>query len=82
MNELKALEAQGFTMPTPAYFAGVILFSILGYVGYRFGKKATNPTVKWIGVALMLFPYVVTDTLMLYIVGAGLCLGIYVYRKG
>jgi hypothetical protein len=36
---------------------------------------------KWIGVALMLYPYVVSETWVLYGVGVSLCVALYVYRK-
>lgn len=80
-NQLKTLESLGFTLPGPAYIAGAILFSILGFAAYRHGKKASLKTFKWLGIALMLYPYAITDTVWLYVVGAALCLGLYAYRK-
>lgn len=80
-NQLQALESLGFTLPGPAYIAGAILFSVIGYAAYRYGKKASLQTVKWLGIALMLYPYVITDTVWLYVVGAALCFGVYLYRK-
>ena len=81
MDELKTLEAMGLTMPTPAYFAGVLLFSIIGYAAYRIGKKSSVPSTKWIGIALMLYPYVVAETWVMYVVGVGLCGAAYVLHK-
>jgi hypothetical protein len=81
MDELKAVEAMGLTLPSAAYLAGAILFGIIGYAAYRYGKKATLPAVKWIGVALMLYPYAISETWQLYGVGAGLCVALYVYRR-
>ncbi len=81
MDDLKALESLGFTLPSPAYIAGVVLFSIIGYAAYRYGKKASLPNLKWIGVALMLYPYVVDATWLLYAVGGGLCFALYFFRK-
>ena len=80
MDNLKTLEAMGFTLPSPAYLFGVILFSVLGYAAYRYGKKASFGTPKWIGIALMFYPYVVSETWLLYVVGAGLCIGLYLSR--
>ena len=80
MDNLKTLEAMGFTLPSPAYLFGVILFSVLGYAAYRYGKKASLGTPKWIGIALMFYPYVVSETWLLYVVGAGLCIGLYLSR--
>jgi hypothetical protein len=82
MDELKTLEALGFTLPSPAYLIGAIFFSVIGYAAYRYGKKASRQTIKWIGIALMLYPYFISaETWLLYAVGAGLCIGLYVSRR-
>jgi hypothetical protein len=81
MNELKTLESLGLTLPGPMYILGAIVFGLLGYAAYRYGKKAELPAPKWIGVALMLYPYAISSTWLLYAVGTGLCIGLYVYRK-
>lgn len=80
MDELKSLEALGLTMPTPKYLVGMILFSIVGFAAYRYGKKASNSTVRWIGLALMLYPYVISETWLMFAVGVGLCACLYVFR--
>ncbi len=80
MDELNALQSLGFTLPTPAYLVGAVLFGIIGFAAYRYGKKASLPTAKWLGVALMLYPYAISETWLLYLVGVGLCVGLYVYR--
>lgn len=81
MDELKALESMGFTLPSPAYLIGALLFGIIGFAAYRYGKKAALPPAKWIGAALMLFPYAISETWLMYAVGTGLCVGLYVYRR-
>jgi hypothetical protein len=81
MDELKALESLGITLPTPAYMIGAILFGIVGIAAYRYGKKASLAKPKWIGLALMLYPYAISKTWMLYVVGAALCAGLYVFRE-
>lgn len=81
MNELKTLESLGLTLPGPMYILGAIVFGLLGYAAYRYGKKAELPAPKWIGVALMLYPYAISSIWLLYAVGTGLCIGLYVYRK-
>ena len=80
MDELNTLESLGFTLPSPAYLAGAILFGIIGMVAYYYGKKTAHPYVRWIGLALMLYPYVVPATWMLYLVGFALCGACYYYR--
>ena len=71
----------GFTWPSPVYIVGVILFSILGMVAYYVGKRRQKATVKWLGVALMLYPYVVSNTWALYAIGTALCVGAWVERS-
>lgn len=81
MDELKTIESLGFTMPSAAYIAGAIFFSIVGYAGYRYGRKSGHNVPLWIGVALMLYPYVIAETWLMYAVGAALCVALYVFRK-
>jgi hypothetical protein len=81
MDELKTLESLGFTLPSPIYLVGAVIFSIIGYAAYRYGKKSKLGGPKWIGIALMFYPYAISETWMLFVVGAGLCVGLYVYRK-
>ena len=80
MDELKSLESLGFTLPSPAYIVAAIVFGIIGFAAYRYGKKKARVRIKWIGVALMLYPYVISGTWLLYVVGAGLCIGLYFAR--
>lgn len=81
MNDLNSLGALGITLPSPAYLFGAIVFGIIGWVAYRYGKKNEAAAVKWIGVALMLYPYAVSETWLLYLVGAGLCGALYWFRE-
>ena len=74
---LAALDALGITLPSTAYIIGVVIFGIVGYVAYRYGKKRSLQTTKWIGIALMLYPYAVSTTWLMYLLGAGLCVGAY-----
>jgi len=76
MNELKNLQAMGLTLPSPAYLVGAILFGIVGYVAFRRGRKISRPVLTWTGVALMLYPYAVTQTWLLWAVGVALCVGL------
>jgi len=81
MDGLTTLEALGFTLPSPAYIFGTVLFGVIGYAAYRYGKKASVQPARWIGIALMLYPYAVSATWLLYVVGAGLCIGLYVVAR-
>ena len=49
-----------------------VLFSIIGYAYYRYGKKQAKMSAIIAGVALCVFPYFVTNLYGLLGVGAGL----------
>lgn len=72
MNELKALQSMGFVLPSPAYLWGAILFGLLGMVAFSRGRKASQPVLMWTGVVLMVYPYVIGQTWLLWSVGLGL----------
>lgn len=72
MNELKQLESLGLVLPTPAYIIGAILFGIFGWIAFRRGRKTSVSVLTWTGVALMLYPYGVSETWMLWLVGLAL----------
>ena len=78
---LKTAEALGFTLPSPAYIFGAIVFGLAGYAAFRMGRKQQRVRAVWIGVALMLYPYVISQTWLMYAVGATLCAGLWVERR-
>jgi hypothetical protein len=60
-------------MDTQNLILGLVFSSIgLGY--FIYGRKQANLVVKYCGVALVLYPYLVADTLALVAVGIGLML--------
>jgi hypothetical protein len=83
LREIKALlEELGVTLPTPAYLIGVLLFGVIGIVLFVLGRRRRKPPVKWLGLALMLYPYVVWDAVPLYVIGTLLCVAaIWFWRR-
>jgi len=79
-NELETLGALGITLPSPAYIVGAIVFGIVGLAAFVHGKRAGRPRTRWLGLALMLYPYVVWQTWLLYLVGIGLTLAVWFDR--
>ena len=77
MNDLNPLASLGLTLPTPMYIFGSVLFGLVGYAVYRHGRKLSRNALIWSGVALMLYPYAVSDTWLLWAIGAGLCGWVY-----
>jgi hypothetical protein len=80
MDTTSALQSLDLTLPSPAYIAGALLFGLLGFAAYRYGKKIERPRTKWLGVTLMLYPYVVPQTWLMYVIGVALCAGVYFDR--
>ena len=62
-----ALFALGFTL----------MFGVLGIGAYYYGKRTGHPRTRWLGVALMLYPYLVWQTWLLYLVGMALCVAVW-----
>jgi hypothetical protein len=80
MDVLSTLQALGIELPTPAYIFGAIVFGLVGLAAFRSGRKTGRRLTLWLGVALMVYPYVVSPTWLLYAVGAALCAGVYFDR--
>ncbi len=80
MDELATLKSMGLELPSPAYIVGAILFGLVGVWAWYSGRRQQRPRRKWLGVALMLYPYLVWQTGLLYVVGAALCAGLYFDR--
>ncbi len=72
MDSLVTLQAMGLTLPSPAYLLGSALFGLLGYAAWRRGRALEGAPLTWGGVALMVYPAAVDDTLLLWLVGAAL----------
>lgn len=76
---MKAVESLGFSLPSPAYLIGMLIFSVIGFAAYRCGKTA-RLAVLWLGVVLMLYPHLVSETWLLYVAGCAVCACIYWLR--
>ena len=79
---LQTAQALGLELPTPAWIAGCILFSLIGMWAWYYGKVRQAPPIRWIGLALMLYGYVVSPTWLLYAVGVALCVAIWWHWPG
>jgi hypothetical protein len=66
---LSDLSALGLELPTPAYLAGLLVFGLVGYLAFRRGRKSKRPALTWAGVAMMLYPYAVPQTWLLWLIG-------------
>jgi hypothetical protein len=77
VDDLTTLQSLGLSLPSPAYIFGAVVFGLVGIAAYRYGKKAGRPRTKWLGVALMVYPYAISWTWLLYVVGFALCVAVY-----
>lgn len=77
METFSALQSLGLELPTPAYIFGAIVFGIVGMVAYWRGKRTENRRTRWIGLALMFYPYAVSQTWLLFALGAALSAGVW-----
>ena len=81
MESLKELEALGLGLgiglPSPAYLIGASLFGLIGFAAFRRGRSTGPASLTWVGVALMVYPYAVGQTWLLWTIGAGLSAWVY-----
>ena len=63
-----------------ANFLGSIIFGGIGFVAFVYGKKLATYKPLCLGLALMIYPYFIPDTLWLYIIGAALTAALFVWR--
>ncbi len=67
-------------LPSPAWLFGCLLFGLVGIAAWRYGKASELPRIQWLGVVLMVYPYLVSRTWLLYAVGLALCGAIWSQR--
>ena len=58
-----------------------ILFGAVGGGYFLYGKKQHEPVPMLCGFALMVFPYIVSSTLMVVLVGASLMVAPFLFRE-
>lgn len=81
MDNLRALQALGLTLPSPAYIFGAVLFGLIGWVGFRAGRRRERTFSVGLGLVLMLYPYAVSSTWLLYALGVALSAGLYLDQR-
>lgn len=68
-------------MLEPANLIGGVIFSGIGFVAFVYGKKMGLLKPALLGVALMIYPYFVTDWRVLYAVGVALTVLLWFWRE-
>lgn len=69
-----------FVMPSAANLFASILFGTVGFAAFMYGRKSLNWKPMSLGVALMVYPYFIDDTWLLYAAGLALSAGLFFWR--
>jgi hypothetical protein len=72
MDTVSNLNAMGLELPSMAYIAGALIFGVFGWAAFRRGRKTQDQSMTWGGVVLMLYPYAISQTWLLWAIGLGL----------
>jgi len=86
LNEV--LKAYGVANPLTAggginwwNIMGGIIFGIIGWYAFMHGWKQKSIRPSIIGIALMIYPYFVPNTILFYIIGIALTAALYYWRE-
>ena len=64
-----------------ANFIGQMIFGGIGFIAFVYGKKMSEFRLMVIGILLMAFPYVVSNNVLLYVIGIGLTVALFIFRE-
>ena len=70
--------ALGFTV---ANIFGCVIFGAIGLSAFIYGKRMTLWRPMLIGGALMGYPYLISGTLSIYLIGVALTIALYFWRE-
>ena len=63
-----------------ANILAMLIFGAVGFIAFTYGKKNGSFKPMTIGIVLMIYPYVITNTIAMYAVGIGLSALLYFWR--
>jgi len=66
---------------TPSNLFGQVLFGAIGMGAFVYGKKQAVFKAMILGIVLMIFPYFVPETWMLYTISGVLTLCLFTFRE-
>jgi hypothetical protein len=69
------------TLPSPGVLFAALLFGVIGFAAFMYGKKQARFSAMTIGMALMVYPYFVDRLWLLWTIGLALCAGLFVFRE-
>ncbi len=65
----------------PIKLAAYFIFGAVGFVAFTYGKKNTYWRPMAIGIALMVYPYFISGTVAIYLIGIVLTAALYFWRE-
>jgi hypothetical protein len=68
-------------MPDPAALFAILVFSAIGLAAFLYGRKQAKIGPLVLGLLLMIYPYFISETWILYAVGSALTVAIYFFRE-
>ncbi len=64
-----------------SHLVGGLVFGAIGLCAFTVGKRRGHYKTLGLGLALMAYPYFVSSTVVLYLVGIGLTIAVMVFRE-
>ena len=64
-----------------ANLIGNLLFSSIGFIGFIYGKRMNLWKLMFCGLALMVYPYFIGNTVMMYAIGAAGSIALFFLRE-
>ena len=77
LSSVGTLGASSFSL---ANIVASLFFGAVGFFAFVYGKKQGNYKALSIGIVLMVYPYFISNTVLLYTAGVGLCVALYFWR--
>jgi hypothetical protein len=68
-------------LPEPLAVVGMVMFSLLGFWAVKEGRREANIKQLLLGIALVGFSYVLTETWMVWVFGIGLSVAVFKVRE-
>lgn len=68
-------------LPEPLALVGMVMFSLLGFWAVKEGRREANIKQLLLGIALVGYSYILTETWMVWVGGIGLSVAVFKVRE-
>jgi hypothetical protein len=69
------------SLPEPSDLLAMLIFSVIGFIVFRAAKREAQPIRLVIGMVLMIYPYIISSGLWLWITGVLLTGSLFVIKE-